>query len=645
MIPASAERARQRKSRVPRRLIGGLLSIIAALLVGAVPAQAAEAADPPPAERAAGSTAPSSVPSVDVPPTPEGYAISGRRAVAIADEVDLVRAQSAARGKLVAQPRVADNAGWEVGFFADDVEVAQVTLDGVSGEVREAWDGVQVAWRMARGYPEQFGHKLNAPYVWIPLALLFFVFLFDFRRPLRIVHLDLLVLLSFGVSNLFFNQGEIGVSAAAAYPPLLYLLGRMLWVGFGRRSAGLRPSAPTLALLVAALFLIGFRIAINVVDSGVIDVGYAGVIGADRIAAGEPIWGEGSFPDDNSVGDTYGPANYLAYLPFELALPWSGEWDELAAGHAAAIGFDLATILALFFLGRALARRHREAGDQGAGDGWGRASRKQASDAERRHHGNRLGAILVFAWVAFPYSTYALQSNSNDALVAALLAWSLVAFASPAGRGALLATASMVKFAPLALAPLYAAGERGLLERIRPREQIGGQMWRPRLLAPLAFAGAFALVTGLLLVQPALEPGLAQFYERTVASQLERESPFSVWGQEPSLAGAQTAAKLAAAALAVLVAFVPRRRSLGQIAALSAAVLIASQLALDHWFYLYIPWFLVGTLVALVSASPAPPGAQLTAVRASRSSSSTVRASSSANGLGRSSQKRSASER
>ena len=90
---------------------------------------------------------------------------------------------------------------------------------------------------MARGYEGQFGHALNAPWVWIPLALIFFLGLLDWRKPLRIAHLDLLVLLSFGVSQIFFDAGEIGVSAPLVYPPLLYLLGRMLWVGFrGGRS-------------------------------------------------------------------------------------------------------------------------------------------------------------------------------------------------------------------------------------------------------------------------------------------------------------------------------------------------------------------------------------------------------------------------
>ena len=77
------------------------------------------------------------------------------------------------------------------------------------------------------------------------------------------------------------------------------------------------------------------------------------MIGADRLTHGQAIWG--NFPDDNPFGDTYGPFNYYAYVPFELALPWSGQWDDLPAAHAAAIFFDLATVAGLFFLGRACA--------------------------------------------------------------------------------------------------------------------------------------------------------------------------------------------------------------------------------------------------------------------------------------------------
>ena len=72
--------------------------------------------------------------------------------------------------------------------------------------------------------------------MWLPLCVLFLAPFVDFRRPLRLLHLDLLVLLGFGVSHVFFNRGEIGVSAPLVYPVLLYLLARMLFAGFRPRA-------------------------------------------------------------------------------------------------------------------------------------------------------------------------------------------------------------------------------------------------------------------------------------------------------------------------------------------------------------------------------------------------------------------------
>ena len=83
----------------------------------------------------------------------------------------------------------------------------------------------------------------------------------------------------------------------------------------------------------------GFRVGLNLADSGAIDVGYASVVGADRITHGEPIYD--NFPADVSQGDTYGPVNYYAYVPSELIWPWSGSWDDLPAAHGAAVTFDL----------------------------------------------------------------------------------------------------------------------------------------------------------------------------------------------------------------------------------------------------------------------------------------------------------------
>ena len=118
-------------------------------------------------------------------------------------------------------------------------------------------------------------------------------------------------------------------------------------------------------LIVACLFAIAFRVTLNFADSGVIDVGYAGVVGADRITNGAADLRRGAFPDDVPTGDTYGPASYVAYVPFELAMPWSGEWDGLPAAHGAAVFFDLAVVLGLFVLGF----RAGEAAAPGRGSG------------------------------------------------------------------------------------------------------------------------------------------------------------------------------------------------------------------------------------------------------------------------------------
>ncbi|HWC07950.1 MAG TPA: PepSY domain-containing protein [Solirubrobacterales bacterium] len=486
--------------------------------------------------------------------------ISGAEATAIADKDPTVADQRRKNGSLTSSVKMNDER-WEVAYFGDDKQVALAIVDPQTGEVEEAWTGHQVAWRMARGYSGAFGHKLNAPYVFIPLCLFFLIGLIDWRRLRRVANLDLLVLLGFGVSHFFFNRAEIGVSVPLYYPVLVYLFARALWIGFRGRGEGLRPVWPTVYLLVAALFLMGVRTGLNMADAGVADIGYASVVGADRITHGEPIYG--NFPDDVSQGDTYGPVNYYAYVPFELVFPWGGSWDDLPAGHAAAFTFDL-LVFGLLIL---LARRIRPGPE-----------------------GKRLAAILAFGWAAYPYTAYALESNTNDPLVALFLVGILLLLSRPVARGALAAAATLAKFAPAVLAPMLLTYEAKR---------------RPMLL----FAAGFALVSALALLWPAIDPGLKTFYERTFEFQADRSSPFSIWGQVEALAPLRTALIGLTAALAVLLAFRPREKSLVQVAALSAALIIAVSITMKHWFYLYIDWFYPLLLVAL-AALPAAAGSR-----------------------------------
>jgi hypothetical protein len=461
---------------------------------------------------------------------------------------------------------------WEVGFFTGGEQLVQVVVDPNTGKVVESWTGHQVAWRMARGYPGAFGRMINAPYIWLPLCAIFVLGLLDWRRPFRLAHLDLLVLVAgFGLSHYFFNEGNIGLSVPLAYPPLLYLLGRALWLGYRRRSGiGLRPSLPITVLAVATVLLAAGRVALNVADSNVIDVGFSGVIGADRIGDREPIYG--NFPDDNQSGDTYGPVAYYAYVPFEQVLPWSGTWDDLPAAHAASIFFDLGTMGALFLIGRRILRGRR---------------------------GTNLGVLLSFGWAACPYTAYVLESNTNDALVALTLAAALLCLTAPIPRGITLALSSLTKFAPLALGPLFAT--YGATQR-------AGSLVRRYGRVVIPFTIAFAVTALVVSFEALQDPGLSTYWHRTIGEQGGRDSPFSIWGQEPSLGWLQAIVKAGVVGLAVLVAFRPRRRDHVTVAALGAAVLIGMELTVDHWFYLYIPWFLPFLLIALLASGVVPLG-------------------------------------
>jgi Peptidase propeptide and YPEB domain len=482
---------------------------------------------------------------------------------------------------------------WEVGFFTGGKQVVQVVVDPASGRVLESWTGYQVDWRMARGYPGAFGRMLNAPYIWLPLCAIFVLGLLDWRRPFRLAHLDLLVVVGgFGLSHYFFNEANIGLSVPLAYPPLLYLLARALWLGFRRKEGiGLRPSVPIVVLAIVTVALVAGRITLNVTDSNVIDVGYSGVIGADRIADREPIYG--NFPEDDQSGDTYGPVAYYAYVPFEQAFPWSGTWDDLPAAHAAAIFFDLGTMAALFLLGRRIRRGRR---------------------------GTDLGVMLCFGWAACPYTAYALESNTNDALLSLTLAAALLCLTAPIPRGITLALSSITKFAPLALAPLFAT--YGATDVSQEESRAGGTVGGPhrralarRWVVPavtgparrylrvvIPFTIAFAITVLVVCFEALLDPGLSTFWERTIGEQAGRDSPFSIWGQEHSLGWLQAIVKAGVVGLALLVALRPRRRDHVTVAALGAAVLIGIQLTVDHWFYLYIPWFLPFLLIALLAA-------------------------------------------
>ncbi len=555
-----------------RRLLIGLLLL--ACLWPAARAAAAGADNPADEPPFGGELPPPLIrpPSLDRPPP--GFRLSAREAIRIARANEVIEAERAEDGPLSA---VALERGerWQVEFFtgsgASRQEVAFAIVDDATGAVDEAWRNQQVSTPLARGYAGAIAQHVNAPYVWLPLCALFLAPFADPRRPFRLLHLDLVALLALSASLYFFNRADILASVPLTYPVLAYVFVRGLAYGLAPRDrAGpLVPLVPLRWLAVAAVILAAGRVALNVADSHVIDVGVAGVVGADRIEHGEPLYEGGFAPGVGIRGDVYGPADYLAYVPFEAILPWHGTWGSVPAAHAAAIAFDLATALGLLALGRRL-----------------RAGRE----------GRALGVALAYAWLAYPFTLYTMNANANDSLVAALTVWALVAIGSAPLRGALVALAAAAKFGSAALAPLLAAGT-------------GERRWR----SALAFTVAFAAVAVAVVWPFVPDGGLREMYDRTLGYQASRGSPFSVWGLAPSLHFLQPLARGAAVALALALALWPRRRTLAQIAALVAAVTVAVQAGATHWFYFYVVWFLPPFLAAAFASgtATAPPGRPL----------------------------------
>jgi hypothetical protein len=494
---------------------------------------------------------------------------------------------------------------WTVRLWAGEAgQIVEATVTDDPPAVTEAWTGPQVAWRMARGYDGSFGgRRLEEPWLWFGFCALFLVGLADWRRPLSLRNLDLVALL-FPVASLwFFNEGRIFTSVPLMYPAFAYLLARGLWIGLRpRRPSPSRPVWPVWLLAAAAALFGGIKIGLNVQESNVIDVGYSGVIGAHRIVEGQAPYG--NFPREgdlepcgkgdssgqtrdriqtngrcesaNERGDTYGPVAYLAYVPAFLVWGWTGKWDlahggnwpDLPAVHATTMLFDLLCLVGLALVGL-------------------------------RFGGARFAATLAFAWSTYPFVLYAGMTNTNDLIPPALLIWGFWLVTSPWARGAFAALAGWAKFAAFVVAPLWASYPE---RRLRPT---------------LSFVHGFLVASVAALAVLALEPDLFHaarvFAERTVAWQVGRDAPFSLWGWGqyraagiPDLHVVQLVLQALLVLGALALAWWPRRKSPLQLAALSCALLVGFEAVLTYWFYSYIPWYFPFAAVALLAPAAAP---------------------------------------
>jgi hypothetical protein len=459
---------------------------------------------------------------------------------------------------------------WTVHFFVEESglvggspwghdrkEVARIGVDDTSWVLNYVWVGDQVGWAMARGEEGAYGKQANSWYVWGALALAFALAFLRTDRLLSVRNLDVVALLGFLVSHGFFREGIVYEAVLLWYLPLIYLFARTLLMGFGIGERVEKTSNfPTWLLLGLACLACGLVLALNL-DSRVIDVGYAGVVGADLILEGTIPYG--NMPQEVGTGDTYGPLNYLLYVPFIVLFGFSGEWDFLPAAHALSALAYVAGALALFVAG------------------W-------------RLSGPKVAAALTFAWAAFPYTLYAANNNTNDIVVAAIAAIGLAAASSPLGRGATIVAGFAVKLYPIILAPLWMMHD-GVARR------------RPIVDFVVGGVGVLLLTFWVLVIDGRPIEAARLFYEKTIAFQGTRESPWTIFSQVPEVGFLQQPLLAGVIVLAFVVAVWPRRRTLRRLAAFSAALVIGFELTTNYWFYPYVTWFEPYVFMALLAAT------------------------------------------
>ena len=340
----------------------------------------------------------------------------------------------------------------------------------------------------------------------------------DFRRPLRLLHLDLLVLLGFGASHVFFNRGEIDVSVPLVYPVLLYLLVRMLCGGLpaarARRAAGAATCrSPWLA--VALVLLVGFRVG---AQRGRLERDRRRLRGRDRRRPDRRrrrALRRRASPRTSRRATPTGRSTTCSTCRSSRRCRWSGRWDDLPAAHGAAIAFDLLTLGGLLLLGPRAAAGPR-------GRGAGRGARL------------RLGRVPLHA-------VRARDELERHAGGAGCVARAARAYARAVGRRR---AASRSGSARRRSSPRsrWRRCSRAGVGRVVLRGSRSSRRWRSPW-CPFVPDG-----------------GLRELYDRTIGYQAAAARRSASGARSTSLGWLQTVVKVAAAGAGAAVAFVPRRR-------------------------------------------------------------------------------------
>ena len=403
-------------------------------------------------------------------------------------------------------------------------------------------------------FPEVVGGPLTMHplLIAVPMAACFALGLLDWHDPWRIEHLDLLALAGFFPVAMLLSDALSQAGLWLAAVCLGWLFVRLVGAYFGKwPMPQLRPAISSRWLVAAIGILVLVRLG-GVAGGNILDVGQASSLGAWRLLHGQHLYGAVLWQGPGGLQlnrpDSYGPFAYYAYIPFEAIFPPA---PAVIATLLPATCFDVLTIAGLYKLGSRLG-------------------------------GRPLAQAFMFSYLLYAFTALSFMAESNDALIAALCVWTIVAIERPVIRGLLIAAATLTKFVPVLLGFQFLGLKRGR----------SGYL--------LTLVASFVAM----LAWPLITSGATQFFDSTFGYQLKRRgggTQFSIWTYMPHLA---TVARPLLVAALMLLAISPMLRppaqDIRQHAALAAALLIGGQLLLGYWFYSYVIWFYPLLIVAII---------------------------------------------
>jgi len=404
----------------------------------------------------------------------------------------------------------------------------------------------------------------------------------DFKRPFSLRNLDVLSLVAIApfLIGLWDDQR---LSFTATYSITSYLFGRMIFEVFRKRYPGRAANMSSGAFVF--LLVLAFTYHLLFIRShGVDDAGVWSTFGAQHVIR------HGTLPYGHfseSHGDSYGPVLYLIQIPFVAAIPPTysrdGEtfplrpnaFDEgvpyenmhFTAAKVSAMLFDALALLGLILIG------------------W------------------RMGNVSVglAAAVVYAFSPYVIGMGTgglswiSHVFPTAVTIFALFWIRRPIVSGLLLAAGAWSLYYPAFLLPLWMGFHWG--------------RWR-QMAWFVGTVGFFSLLMVGLLIWPmdagaerlGAIPKIRLFLNSSVSYQ-SWPSRFGFWAQYPALQFLEPAVRMAYVGFCLAVFVLPRRKRVCDLVALSAAVIIGTQLWRPHAGGLYITWYMPFLILAYFSGS------------------------------------------